>query len=287
MRGMISHVRAVQAGEAHAALPTGFPMLDRQLDGGGLSGLAVLAARPKKGKSIVAGDIIRNVARSGEGVLHISGEMMREELMRRHAGAMTNILTSRISKAKNLDEADMAALDEAAATVESWPYEIIDQSLTIPMIAAAAKRQNSLWDGNLKLVVIDYLHLMIPDVTVKGREQQIGLMMRQCKVAQQNMGIPWLVLSQFNRGASDGRPEPHQFRDSGQIEEHANSCIILDWADESTHGDSDWANGGPWRQLLLAVALQRSGVMEGWGDPVSRKLRYCVTRTEELCGTEM
>jgi len=287
MQGMIDRVVAVRAGEVTSALPTGFPMLDAMLDGNGMQDgdLVVLAARPKIGKSIVKGDIVRNVAATGCGVLDISGEMRRSELMKRHAGAMTSILTSRISKATKLTEEDMDLLRDAQREMDSWQYQIIDQPMTIPMIAAAAKRQNSLWDGNLKLVTIDYLHLMIPDGSGQGREQQVGLMMRQCKMAAQAMGVPWLVLSQFNRGAADGRPEPNQFRDSGQIEEHANTAIILDRADEATHGVGDPA--GPFSHLLLSVALQRSGVMPGWASPVSRKLRYCCTRTETLDGTEI
>ena len=287
MTEMLDHMEAVRSGTIPSALPTGFGGLDAILDGGGIQegDLVVLAARPKKGKSIVAGDIVRNVCGGGHGVLHISGEMRRRELMKRHAGAMTGVFTSKISKAYKLTEDDIGKLYQAQVQMDSWKYEVIDQSMTISAIAAAAKRQNSRWDGGLSLVVVDYLHLMVPDNFGAGREQQVGLMMRQCKVAAQNMGVPWLVLSQFNREAHGSRPEVNQFRDSGQIEEHANTAIILDLDSDKNYDEANWAAGGPYKHLLMAVALQRSGVMPGWSNPVSRKLRFCLTRTEEFLPT--
>lgn len=281
MASMLEHAEAVQLGHIRPSLPSGFPALDARLTGGGFrpGNLTIAAARPGIGKSLMAGDFTRNMACAGHGGLFVSGEMTATEIMERHAAAMTNIYAAKIARG-NLTDAEKADLTTAAGAIKNWRMEIMDTSATISEIAAEAKRLNSKWNGGLDCVIIDYLGLMRPDSTTIGREQQVGLMARQCKMYAQSMNIPWIVLHQLNRDGAHGRPEMYQLRDSGQLEEHANTVLLLDWDTETEHGGAV-EDGGPWRHLLIRVAKQRGGLTTSWGGAIHRRLRGYVTRTEE------
>lgn len=280
MASMLAHAEAVRDGQVQASLPSGFPLLDELLTGGGFrpGNLILLAGGTGTGKSMIATDISRYMAQNGHGVLFVSAEMAADEIMERHAAAMTGIFAGRIAKG-NISQHDVDTIRDCG--VNNWHMEIIDAPLTIAEIAAEAKRLNSKWNDGLDCVVVDYLGLMQPDDTRVNREQQIGTMARHCKMYAQSMNIPWIVLHQLNREGTKGPPDLHHIRDSSQPANHANAVILLDWADEPPF-DEPWSAGGEWRKLLIRVAKQRNGRTTGWGGAVQRKLRGHLTRTEPL-----
>jgi replicative DNA helicase len=282
MSAVLQHGQDVGDGKISPALPTGFPKLDSLLAGGGIrpGQLIIIAARPGIGKSLVAGDMARNIVQGGGGVLFVSGEMAAQEIMERHAAAMSNLLAQKIARGR-WTAGEAGRLEEVQRDMARWRMQIIDEARPIGEIAAVAKRLNGEWNGGLSAVFVDYLGLMVPDRSDANREQQVGAMARQCKQAAAQTGVPWVALHQLNRAGAQGRPELHQLRDSGQLEEHANTCLLLDWASGELQGD-DWSNGGAWRELMIRIAKQRCGVVTSWENSVRRKLRGAVTRTEAM-----
>jgi replicative DNA helicase len=282
MSAVLQHGQDIRDGKTTPALPTGFHKLDSLLTGGGIrpGQLTIVAARPGIGKSLVAGDIARNIVRSGGGVLFVSAEMAAQEIMERHAAAMSNVLAQKIARGR-WSEDEVQRLEQVRRDMTGWRMQIIDEAKSIAEIAAAAKRLNGEWNGGLSAVFVDYLGLMVPDRRDVNREQQVGSMARQCKQAASQTGVPWVVLHQLNRAGAIGRPELHQLRDSGQLEEHANTCLLLDWASRELQGD-DWSNGGAWRELIIRIAKQRGGIVTSWENAVRRRLRGAVTRTEAM-----
>jgi len=282
MSAVLQQVQDVRDGKIPPALPTGFPKLDLLLTGGGIrpGQLILVAARPGIGKSLVAGDMARSIVQAGGGVLCVSAEMSAQEIMERHAAAMSNVLAQKIARGRWTDE-DGRRLEQVRRDMARWRMQIIDEAKPIAEIAATAKRLDGEWNGGLSAVVVDYLGLMVPDGRDANREQQVGAMARDCKQAATQTGVPWVVLHQLNRAGAQGRPELHQLRDSGQLEEHANTCLLLDWASDEQQGDQ-WSNGGPWRELMIRIAKQRGGIVTSWENSVRRKLRGAVTRTEVM-----
>lgn len=282
MSAVLQRAQDVRDGKIPPALPTGFPELDTLLTGGGIrpGQLIIVAARPGIGKSLVAGDMARNIVQNGGGVLFVSAEMSAQEIMERHAAAKSNVLAQKIARGKWTED-DGRRLEHVRQGMARWRMEIIDEARPIAEIAAAAQRLDGEWNGGLSAVFVDYLGLMIPDRRDANREQQVGAMARHCKQYATQTGVPWVVLHQLNRAGAQGRPELHQLRDSGQLEEHANTCLLLDWASDAQQGDQ-WTNGGPWRELMIRIAKQRGGVVTSWANAVRRKLRGAVTRTESM-----
>lgn len=80
----------------------------------------------------------------------------------------------------------------------------------------------------LKLVVIDYLQLMV-DGGDSRLVQRLGEITRQLKLLARECKVPILLLSQLNRGVEDRsnkRPFQSDLRDSGKIEEDADVILF-------------------------------------------------------------
>ena len=100
--------------------------------------------------------------------------------------------------------------------------------------------------GGLKLVVIDYLQLLV-DGGDNRLVQKLGEVTRQLKLLARECKVPVMLLSQLNRGVEDRsnkRPLQSDLRDSGRIEEDAD-VILFPYRDEyyNRRDPRPWGNG--------------------------------------------
>ena len=115
----------------------------------------------------------------------------------------------------------------------------IDDTPAISSLEIRAKCRRLKREGNLDLVIVDYLQLMS---STKGdnREQQISEMSRSLKALAKELDVPVIALSQLNRsveGRTDKRPVPSDLRESGAIEQDADIIIFL-YRDDFYNKDS-------------------------------------------------
>ena len=83
---------------------------------------------------------------------------------------------------------------------------------------------------DLRLVVIDYLQLIKPNMKLRSRYEQITEISGELKVLARTLGVPVLCLAQLNRGTetrADKKPMLADLRDSGAIEQDADAVILL------------------------------------------------------------
>lgn len=83
---------------------------------------------------------------------------------------------------------------------------------------------------NLQCVVVDYISAFsAPAGTrLETRTLEVGAVSRECKGLAQSLECVVLVASQLNRAAKAAtKPQPHHLRDSGSIEQDADSILLL------------------------------------------------------------
>jgi replicative DNA helicase len=226
---------AVQAaaGDGVAGLPTGLTDFDR-LTGGLHPGLHIGAGRPSMGKSTWALNVADHVSerdrKAGSGgVLFVSREMSGREIGMKLLAARTGIPTDD-QLAGRLSSDQIDRLRETERVLKGLPLLIDDRSDSVPAIASRARRLRR--TGRLSLIVLDYLHLLnsVGRIRAENRVQEISQITRGLKLLAQELDIPVLALSQLSRAVEqrdDKRPILADLRDSGSIEQDADSVIFL------------------------------------------------------------
>jgi len=217
---------ATAAGTAAPGIATGISTLDEALGGGMKPGkVIVLAARPSVGKSSLALQIGLNVAEQGHRVLIISQEMEWRDIVDRAAANLGDLALDKITGNK-LRGDDWHAVADAAEAVLRRNIDIDDRpGATLLDVRAKARRTQH--GGGLSLLIVDYLQLCRNVGKSDRRHHQIEEISRGMKVLAKELGVCVLLLSQLNRDAANSEPELDQLKESGAIEEDADTVILL------------------------------------------------------------
>jgi replicative DNA helicase len=234
--------RAVDEGRPAMGRPTGLADLDRQTLGLHPGNLAILAARPGMGKSALALQIAYHVASSGdETVAFFSLEMSREELVTRLLGTVARVNMHRMMLGKPVHDDDMGAISVTRAEIGASRLLIDDTSTqTVASVRGKARRLKA--KSGLGLVVVDYLQLMASERRYDNRVVEIGAMSRGLKQLAGELECPILALSQLNRSPdarSDGKPRLSDLRESGSLEQDANTVWLIHLTDRDRQSALD------------------------------------------------
>lgn len=200
--------------------------------------LVIAGGRPGMGKTAFALSYSLGAATNGHGVLFVSLEMARGELMQRatadvcfdgHWGVPYDVI--RDGRFRNAQ--DRASLRDAAGMFRDLPLHIVDAgSLTIGrlnMIVRRYKRKLEAMGQKLELVVVDYLQLLRPDHRCSPYEA-VSEVSRGLKAMAKTYDLGVLALAQLSREVEkreDKRPVLSDLRDSGQIEQDADAVVFL------------------------------------------------------------
>jgi replicative DNA helicase len=254
-------VAASKRGEGITGIPTGFDRLDKKCAGLHKGDLYIVAGRPGMGKTSFVLNIAVNVAsprrvrtsdqndplgsgdveQPGWGVGFFSLEMPREQLASRLLSVEARVDVSRI-RSGNIKHEDWNKLTDAAARIGRLPIWLDDTpALTLLDLRAKIRRLKAdiarkTGDGppaqELGLVAIDYLQLMQGRRDAGSREQEISELSRGLKQLAKEMEVPVIALSQLNRSvetrtSKDKRPQLSDLRESGAIEQDADTIIFI------------------------------------------------------------
>jgi replicative DNA helicase len=119
---------------------------------------------------------------------------------------------------------------------------------------------------NLGLVVIDYLGLMQSDKRIDNKVQEIAEISRGLKLMAKEFNVPIICCAQLSRGPesrTDKRPMLSDLRDSGSIEQDADTVIFL-YRDE--YYDKEKSDEGSVAEVIIAKNRHGSQgtVKVGW-----------------------
>ena len=212
--------------EATQGTKTGFSLLDRVLAGRGKSDLVLIGARPGMGKTSFALNIATNVAKqTKKAVCIFSLEMSAEQLVNRVL-ASEALVNSYALRTGELTPEDWEHLAVASGELSGCDILIDDTSgMTVTAMKAKLRRVQ-----NLGLVVIDYLGLMQGDRHNDNRVQEVSEISRSLKIMAKELMVPVICCAQLSRGPesrTDKKPMLSDLRDSGAIEQDADTVIFL------------------------------------------------------------
>ncbi len=256
--------------DKYTGIKSGFHHLDRMLTGLGRSDLIILAARPGMGKTSFALNIATNVAKKEKiPVAIFSLEMTKDQLVTRMLSSEAGV-DSHSLRTGSFQESDWADLARASEIMSQTTIYLDDTSnITVPEIKAKVRRINQdPQKQDIGLVVIDYLQLMNTGGRSNNRVQEISEITRNLKIMAKELNVPVITLSQLSRQTERGnsnnhRPTLSDLRDSGSIEQDADSVLFL--LRESYYDSEGETNEN---QAVCIVAKNRHGevgdVALGW-----------------------
>lgn len=237
--------------------PTGFSNLDTILGGGLFAGLYIIGAISSLGKTTFIRQIACNLAKAGKHVLYFSLEMSTAELVAKdisrlsvevvnelhQADAQWNIqrhaLTTReiISHYKTFDDwkkwaLDIAVNDKYRKYVGNiWTFAKVGD-ISIDDIKAHTEKHIK-DTGEKPVIFIDYLQIMKPiellDSSGRVRsltdKQNIDESVKRLKLLSENLDIPVVAISSFNRANYLEPVSMASYKESGAIE-YSSDCLI-------------------------------------------------------------
>jgi replicative DNA helicase len=200
--------------------------------------LVVLGALSMNGKSSLARQIAITNLRAGRSVqlflLETSLGLWLENaacviagLNSKHLGTLTKDLRAKYD----------AALAEMHGYVGKTLW-ICEEHLPVELITARIDDQ-ARRSGPCDLYIVDHMHLLKAQKKFGQREPEMGFIAKEFARCGKRHNRTMLVLAQLNRASkSDGgnrRPESHNIRDSGEIEQAARRIILIHTPTEDMH----------------------------------------------------
>jgi len=211
-------------------LETGYKSLDLILQGLQPNSMTIVGARPGTGKtSFGLGILIHVGAVVKRPALFFSLEMSRQELAERILASTARIDSSKL-RTGDLSDADWNRAHEAFGYLQSAKVFIDDNpALTVMDVRARARRIRQ-QNGDLGVVIIDYLQLMSSRGRAENRQVEVSEMSRSLKILARELQCPVIALSQLSRKLeerADKRPMMSDLRESGSLEQDADVVLFI------------------------------------------------------------
>lgn len=167
-------------------------------------------------------------AQDGVTVAIFSMEMDATEFGERHL-AMNSRVPGMSLATGNLEDEDWLSITRAAGRLAALPIYVDHRpARTVPQIGVECRRLQRA--KGLGMVIVDYLQLLTPSGRANSREQEVAAMSRGLKNLAMELKVPVICLSQLSRKTEEHpfkRPLPSDLRESGAIEQDADSVILL------------------------------------------------------------
>jgi len=161
--------------------------------------------------------------------LLFSLEMGHLELTQRLLASEARVDAQRLRTGR-IHESDWVKVSGAVSRISEATIFIDDNpNLTAMDIRARARRLKKA-EGDLGLVVIDYLQLMTGRAKAENRQVEVAEISRSLKILARELQCPVVALSQLSRGLEarqDKRPMLSDLRESGSLEQDADVVLFI------------------------------------------------------------
>lgn len=214
--------------------------LDALTQGFQRTDLIVIGGRPGMGKTSLVTSIVHNVAKLHQlPVVIFYPEATREKLLYRLLATATQIESSRLRTGRialrewELLSQSIGALAKLPITIDDTPNPTVSQIYTKAQSVKAEQ-------GDLGLLVIDYLQLLKTDEPAASRVEELSSIVRSLKLLARELDVPVIVVSQLSRSLEsrvNKRPLLSDLQGSGSIEDDADVVLML-YRDEYYYADT-------------------------------------------------
>jgi replicative DNA helicase len=217
----------------YLGLETGYKQIDSTLAGLQAENLIVLAASPGQGKTSLATNLMLGaLERTQKDILFFTLEMSRVDIYQRIITAKAKVDSNRCKSKGSLTTEDYDKLIKAQlALVKNKNGNTIIFSEQRKLSGIQSESLKVSKNGNLGLIVIDYLQIIQSELPSSTNEYNaISHICSTINSLKKELKVPILLLSQLSRESKKGqnvRPRLDHLRGSGQIEQDADSVLML------------------------------------------------------------
>ena len=268
--------------QTHPFAPTGFPKLDKILDGGFFPGLYFVGAVSSLGKTTFVLQIADAVAAHGDDVLYFSLEMSAYEIMSKSISRLTHIAAERQQRpelARTIreiltgsiqreltEEQQNAILDASGVYMDNYGMNIpiIEAvgDLTAEDIRAAVEKHIRL-TGRKPLVVIDYLQILAPSSDRLTDKQAVDHTVVALRQLARDKDLTVFAISSFNRDNYNNPVSTAALKESGNLEYSADIIFGLQFYGIDRDRDRDTNDGKRRDRLELLRQVREADKRDG------------------------
>jgi replicative DNA helicase len=201
-----------------------------KLTGGFLGGdLIIIGGRTSSGKTALALSIIHNNLKNGIPCGLFSLEMTNFQNVIRFCAMETGISVKNL-RCGNINPSEFSKFIEFIDKFRTYPI-YIDSSSSITTFELKIRAKQMKKQYNIQALFIDYLQLLTAKTKKNDtRERELSLISQTCKQIAKDLDIPVFALCQLNRSnelSKDKRPTISAIRESGAIENDADTVILI------------------------------------------------------------
>jgi replicative DNA helicase len=216
------------------SIPTGFSVLNRQLDEFRSSGLYVISGDTRIGKTTFILSLINKILSQETPIGLVSLEMTKTQLLTKLIAINTEIPFSKLSREDNFEINEDEKITNAHSRFNNDHLQIhTPYKRTIADIYTLIKQLKK--ENKIRILFIDDIHKIQIDsksrIYAINREQEIGFIARELKRIALEFNIPIIAISQQNRNPNNVMemiyPKLSDLRDSGSIENEADAVIFI------------------------------------------------------------
>jgi replicative DNA helicase len=260
------------------AIPTGFPALDHELEGGLYPSLYFIGAISSLGKTSFCIQLGDQVAQAGHDVLIFSLEQSKDELIAKsisritynldtspkkwNAKTVTGILNGK--RYANYNETEHGIITEATRQYSEYAKGRIFiregvGNIGVKQISESVE-QHIKYTGRRPLVILDYLQILAPHDARSTDKQNTDKNVTELKRISRDHKICIIGISSFNRDNYNQSVSMSAFKESGAIEYSSDVLIGLQFKGTGEQDfDVDKAKSEDMRELELKILKNRNG----------------------------
>lgn len=242
-------------GTSTLVLPYGWASWDALTEGMEGGQLILLGARPGVGKTLVAGNLVRNWSLAGFPSTYFSLEMKAHKIMARLMASESGLNSLVLARGTLHTAEDWRRVSEAMGKTSRWPVVFREKPTTVSQCVQFMRQQSR--ERRIRAAIVDYAGLLGNEPLYRGESTaaQVGRIAKALKNAAMELDIVVIALVQINRQGND-MPTLKDLRDTGDWEASADVVWLFN------HGQRD-------DELTAILAKNRDGkanvtIRMGW-----------------------